>query len=331
MDPEKVHEIAMDLISKGIFHAPTFVDPRIEQTLFGVHFQNPLGLAAGFDKNAVALDHWHALGFGHVEVGTVTAHPQPGNPKPRLFRLPADQALINRLGFNNQGAQAAALKIRSSHPQIPFGINLGKSKITEIDRAAEDYQESFRALHSFGAYFVINVSSPNTPGLRTLQDKSKLREIIVAMREVNPQKPLFVKVAPDLELSALDDVLDLVTEQRLTGLIATNTTLSRDSVTDDAGEQGGLSGVPLRTKSDQILKHIYLNANQDLILIGVGGIFTGADIYRKIRLGAHLTQLYTGWVYGGTMMVPNALAELVQLMQRDGVRSLEEMRGADAA
>ncbi len=326
VDPERMHEVAMNMLQKGVFKARSFQDPRLAQTLFGVHFPNPLGLAAGFDKNAVALDYWHQLGFGFVEAGTVTYHAQPGNPKPRMFRLPEDKGLINRLGFNNRGAQAVASRLASAKRAVPVGVNLGKSKITELSDAANDYQESFRLLHSFGDYFVVNVSSPNTPGLRSLQEKGPLLEIISAMREVDATKPLFVKVAPDLEWSALDDVLDVVQTAGLTGVIATNTTIGREGLTSDPGQAGGLSGSPLKEKSNAVLAHIARHADPSLILIGVGGIMNGQDVYDKIRLGAHLCQLYTGWIYGGPHMIPDTLEQLVQLMQRGGVTTLSQLR-----
>jgi len=318
----------MGMLERGFFHAPAFTDPRLEQTLFGVKFANPLGLAAGFDKNGRALDYWHRLGFGFVEAGTVTYHAQPGNPKPRMFRLPNDRALINRLGFNNDGARAIATRLAIAKPQIPIGVNLGKSKITELVNAAKDYEESFRLLHSFGDYFVVNVSSPNTPGLRTLQEKGPLMEILSALRSVDSEKPLFVKVAPDLETSALEDVVQVAHEARLTGLIATNTTIGRDGITRDPCQEGGLSGAPLLGKSNQFLSHLYRSCDRSMILMGVGGIMSGADVYEKIRLGAHVCQIYTGWIYGGPYMIPAAMQEVASLMSRDGVRSITELRGA---
>ena len=328
-DPEWVHERALALLSRGLVSAPSFEDSRLEQELFGVRFANPLGLAAGFDKNAVALDHWHRLGFGHAEIGTVTFHPQPGNPKPRMFRLPEDKGLINRLGFNNRGAEALAARLASSNPKLPYGINLGKSKVTELADAAEDYQKSFRLLHKFGDYFVVNVSSPNTPGLRTLQEKSALLEILSAMQSVDATRPLFVKVAPDLELPALDEVVQVAVEKKLTGLIATNTTISRDGLSRDPGEAGGLSGAPLREKSNAVLRHLYQSCPRKVILIGVGGIMSGKDLFEKISLGAHMCQVYTGWIYGGPAFAPSALRELVALMEAQGIKSLTELRGSE--
>jgi dihydroorotate dehydrogenase len=327
VDPERVHEMAMGMLQKGAFRARAFHDARLAQSYFGVDFPNPLGLAAGFDKNAVALEHWHQLGFGFVECGTVTCKAQPGNPKPRMFRIPEEKGLINRLGFNNDGARVVAGRLATAKPQIPVGVNLGKSKVTPLEEAAQDYQTSFRLLHPFGQYFVVNVSSPNTPGLRTLQEKGPLREIFAAMREVDAEKPLFVKVAPDLELTALDDVIEVATEAGLTGMIATNTTIARDMLARDPNEGGGLSGAPLKAKADATLAHVARHAPKEMVIVGVGGIMTGDDVYDKIRLGAHLCQVYTGWIYGGPHMVPTCMERLVQLMDRDGVKSLADLRG----
>ncbi len=328
MDPERVHELAMRFIRSGIIRTETFAHPKLEQTLFGVDFPNPLGLAAGFDKNAVALDHWHHLGFGFVEAGTITALAQPGNPRPRLFRLPEDKALINRMGFNNEGAAAVAARIGLAHPEVPVGINLGKSKITELDKAVEDYAQSFGLLHAHGAYMVVNVSSPNTPGLRTLQEKGPLKDILQALKAIAPEKPLFVKVAPDLEFHALDELLQVALAAKCTGLIATNTTLSRDGLSADPNEAGGLSGAPLTKKSDEVLAHLARGCGKDLILMGSGGIFTADDLYRKLSSGAHLAQLYTGWIYGGPSMAPNLLRGLIARMEQEGIESLDQLRGS---
>ena len=333
MDPESAHDLAFKALEKGTVSAKTFESPLFEQEFFGVKFPNPLGLAAGFDKNARAVPHWHKLGFGSVEVGTVTWHAQPGNPKPRLFRLPEDQALINRMGFNNDGAEKVASRLWGLKPAIPIGINLGKSKVTPLEEAANDYQLSFRALKDFGAYFVVNVSSPNTPGLRSLQERGPLAEIFSAIRSVDDTKPLFVKVAPDLEFTALDEVIDVAREHHLTGIIATNTTISRGGVSADAphrNEAGGLSGRPLWHLSNKVLKHLYQACGQEMILIGVGGIFTGQDLYDKIACGAHLCQVYTGWIYSGPQMAPRCLEELENLLERNGITSLSDLRGSAA-
>lgn len=327
VDPERVHNMAMRLLERGYFQARSVANPRLSQTLFGVTFPNPLGLAAGFDKNADAVDYWHQLGFGHVEVGTVTYHAQPGNEKPRLFRIPEEKALINRMGFNNDGARAVATRIATAKSRIPLGINLGKSKITELPNAAEDYQSSFRLLRPFGQYFVVNVSSPNTPGLRSLQEKGPLKEIFQALKELDAEKPLFVKVAPDLSTSSLDDVLEVASDAKLTGIIATNTTISREMLRRPTVEAGGLSGAPVKEIANEALSHIGRHAPKEMVIIGVGGIFTGDDVFEKIRLGAHICQTYTGWVYGGPQMVPQCLERLGVLLDQSGM-TLDELRGS---
>lgn len=329
MDPEKVHNAGLSLIASGLVETKPFVHRELEQKLFGLKFGNPLGLAAGFDKDGVAVPFWHKLGFGFIEIGTVTWHPQPGNPQPRLFRLPSDQAIINRFGFNNEGAmRMEQRRLLGFKPPIPLGINLGKSKITPLERAAEDYRKSFERLHPHGDYFVVNVSSPNTPGLRSLQERGPLIDILAAMRSVTTEKPIFIKVSPDLEHSALDDVVEVAYAMDVTGLIATNTTLSRSGLAGDGSEAGGLSGAPLRQLSNQTLKHLAQACGKDKLLIGVGGIFTGEDLYEKIALGAHLCQLYTGWVYGGPGTVPRILEEFVAICESRGVRNLGELRGS---
>jgi dihydroorotate dehydrogenase len=328
LNPEIVHDLGMALISRGIFRGRICENPILEQEVFGVQFKNPLGLAAGFDKNAVALDYWGDFGFGFVEVGTVTPSPQKGNPKPRLFRLPRDKALVNRMGFNNDGARAMSIRLNAGRPAIPYGVNLGKGFDTPLEEAAKDYADAFRQLKSQGAYAVVNVSSPNTPGLRTLHDKGPLLEIIQAMREIDPAKPLFIKVSPDLGPTALDEVVDVALAQKLTGLIATNTTVLRTSLTEDPREAGGLSGAPLKKQSNEVLRHLYKAAGDKLILIGVGGLFDGQDLYDKIACGAHLCQTYTGWIYEGPSMAAKCLEELVGLMHVNGVKNLEELRGS---
>ena len=327
-DPEKIHEFALGLLAKGLISGPTISDSRLKQTLFGVDFPNPLGLAAGFDKNGIAIPHWPKLGFGFVEVGTVTLHAQPGNDKPRMFRVPEAQGLINRLGFNNRGSASLAERLKTTKSTIPLGINLGKSKITELEAAPGDYRGSYDLLHQYGDYFVVNVSSPNTPGLRQLQDKSALLDIVQAIRSVDSARPLFIKIAPDLEWSALDEVIELATTEKLTGLIATNTTIARDMLAHDPKETGGLSGAPLTQKSNDVLKHVYQNGAKDLILIGVGGIMNGDDLYTKIALGAHLCQVYTGWIYGGPTFCSEALQTLLRKMEANGIKTLAELRGS---
>jgi dihydroorotate dehydrogenase len=312
VDPEKVHEIAMNAIAKGLIpgtEVPLEYDP-VE--LFGVKFPNRLGLAAGFDKNALAVNNWHRFGFGYVEIGTVTWHAQPGNDRPRLFRLPTDRALINRMGFNNDGARAVAERLGRSIAKIPIGVNLGKSKITALEDAHNDYRQSFEVLQTLGDYFVVNVSSPNTPGLRSLQDREPLIRIFDALRGVNASKPMFVKVAPDLTNEALEEILGVAVEMKLTGIIATNTTISRDGLkTKDVKlreQAGGLSGKPVFGMSNDALEFLARNKPREMVLMGVGGVFDREDYDTKRRLGADLVQLYTGWIYGGPGLVPSILA-----------------------
>lgn len=312
IDPEKVHEMVMHQISNGRF--PGMAEPLVKDPveLFGVKFPNRIGLAAGFDKNALALDYWHRFGFGFVEIGTVTWHAQPGNDRPRLFRLPEDKALINRMGFNNDGAVAVAERLAKSKPKIPVGVNLGKSKITELEDAHNDYRQSFEVLQALGDYFVVNVSSPNTPGLRSLQDKEPLIRIFDALRNVNSTKPMFVKIAPDLTVGMIDEIIEVAVEMKLTGIIATNTTISRSGLkTTDKSlieQAGGLSGRPVYERSNDVLTYLETNAPKDLHLIGVGGVFDRSDYEKKLELGAQLVQIYTGWIYGGPGLVPKLLA-----------------------
>lgn len=274
--------------------------------LWGLHFPNPVGLAAGMDKNASALMAWEALGFGFVEVGTITALPQPGNPKPRCFRYPSQAALVNRMGFNNAGASAIATRLArqkaAGHwPKIPVGINLGKSKATPNEQAASDYATSFRLLLPFGDYFVVNVSSPNTPNLRALQDRDALASIVSTLQKINPGKPLLVKIAPDLAPDAVREIAALANAEGLAGIIATNTTIDHSSLPAGTDQQGGLSGAPLTKRSTEILET--LRASTRLPLIGSGGVMSAEDAVAKVSRGADLVQIYTGFVYHGPRLI----------------------------
>ena len=286
------------------------------RTVFGVDFPSVVGLAAGMDKDGVALKAWPAMGFGHVEVGTVTAHAQPGNPRPRLFRLPASEAIVNRMGFNNAGAEALAGRLAlTGRIGVPLGISLGKSKITSVDAAVGDYLTSLRAVYSYADYIAVNVSSPNTPGLRTLQDRAPLDELLAALtteagslawaggsggRQQSPV-PVLVKIAPDLTDQAIGDLLEVCVDRGIAGLIATNTTLSRAGIVPaeqaKAAEAGGLSGRPLHARSVEVVR--FVTDRCDLPVIGVGGIACAADGLRMLDAGASLLQLYTGFIYGG--------------------------------
>ena len=319
--------------------------------LFGLRFPNPVGLAAGMDKHAAAVPAWEALGFGFAELGGVTWHGQPGNPAPRMFRAIPDQALINRMGFNNPGAEAMATTLRGWRecgrwPKHPVGINLGKSKITPNENAAEDYANSFRLLRPLADFFVVNVSSPNTPNLRQLQDKSALDEILAALqqiheagesraesRESSADKPLLVKVAPDLSFEALDEILELAAKRNLAGIVATNTTITRPQSTDERlqrvySETGGLSGRPLRERSTEVIRHIHKQTRGALPVIGVGGIFSADDAWEKIAAGASLVQVYTGLVYEGPALVKEIVRGLQRKLAEREMKSLREAVGS---
>jgi len=315
--------------------------PALRQTLWGLEFGNPVGLAAGFDKNGQVADTFAYCGFGFAELGTVTLHAQPGNPRPRLFRLVRDRAALNRMGFNNAGAAAMAQRLQAT-PQIPslafpVGINLGKSKITPLDEAASDYVGSFRLLKTLGDYFVVNVSSPNTPGLRSLQEIDPLDRILSALQQENTEgKPLLVKIAPDLEWGAIADLLSLAQTHHLAGIVATNTTIRRDNLQTThlpetgnpiADEAGGISGAPLRQRSTDVIHYIYQKTDGQLPIIGVGGIFTADDAWEKIIAGASLVQLYTGWIYQGPWMLRDLLEGLHHKLTEHGLSHLQEAVG----
>jgi dihydroorotate dehydrogenase len=309
--------------------------------VFGLNFPNPVGIAAGMDKQGVAVPAWAAFGFGFSELGGVTWHPQPGNEQPRMFRAIPDEALINRMGFNNGGAEALAERLSfwkqsSLWPRHPVGINLGKSKITPIERAAEDYAQSFRKLRALADFFVVNVSSPNTPNLRQLQDRAALDEILRALQEINGSgtgaKPILVKVAPDLSFEALDEIVEVALSRGLAGIVATNTTVARPVATDAViarvySETGGLSGRPLRERSTEVVRHLFLRSEGRLPIIGVGGIFNAQDAWEKITAGASLVQVYTGMVYEGPGIARAITEGLKDLLAESGLKTLKEAVG----
>ncbi|MGH8000198.1 MAG: quinone-dependent dihydroorotate dehydrogenase [Brasilonema sp.] len=335
------HQAPASWINQFLAQSFCLSDARLEQNLFGLNFPNPLGLAAGFDKDGIAVPMWSRLGFGFAEVGTVTFHAQPGNPRPRLFRLPLDKAALNRMGFNNQGAAAMVARLTQVKQElnisIPIGINLGKSKITPLEEAAKDYLDSFCLLKDFGDYFVVNVSSPNTPGLRSLQDAAMLSSILdVLQQENNTQKLIFVKIAPDLEWEAIADIISLAKTYQLAGIIATNTTIRRDvlktQVIEQTGkspqqEPGGLSGAPLRERSTEVIRFIWQQTAGQLPIIGVGGIFTPEDAWEKITAGACLIQVYTGWIYEGPAMIRHVLQGLLSKLKESGLDTISEAVG----
>ena len=314
IDPETAHHLALKFLrSAGNFSGfGPFQPPPKPTDVFGITFPNPVGLAAGFDKNGVALQAWAALGFGFVEIGTVTAKPQPGNPRPRIFRFPKQTALINRLGFNNDGADVVAERLRQQRdrgqwPSIPIGINIGKSKVTPLEGAVEDYVYSFRKLAPLADYIALNVSSPNTPGLRSLQESEALANLLRAIREENraTRKPVLVKIAPDLSPAELHDMVATCEVNDIAGIIATNTTIDHTGIPKDLDQSGGLSGSPLRETSTSIIRSI--RSWTQLPIIASGGIFDMESAREKIAAGAQLLQVYTGYIYRG----PGLLREIV--------------------
>jgi dihydroorotate dehydrogenase len=332
------------LIQTWLTRQTHYSDPRLHQSLWNCNFANPLGLAAGFDKDGIAALAWPLLGFGFAELGTVTLHPQPGNPSPRLFRLPADQAVLNRMGFNNGGAAALASRLRGywsqESPAIPMGINLGKSKVTPLDQAVADYVSSFKLLQDLGQYFVVNVSSPNTPGLRSLQTQAQLSPILAALQAENTAgKPILVKIAPDLEWDAIAAIADLAMEHRLAGIIATNTTIERRGLKTQlvqrtgqpvTAEAGGLSGAPLKQRATAVVRFLYRHCQGQLPIVGVGGIATAADAWERITAGASLLQVYTGWVYEGPMMVRRVLTGLAKQLDAHGLDQIADAVGIES-
>ena len=302
-------------------------------------FANPVGLAAGLDKNGVALQPLAALGFGFIEAGTVTYHPQPGNPRPRLFRLRADEALINRAGFNNDGAAAFARRVEQHRPSCVLGVSIGKSKITPLEKATEDYLASFELVHKVADYVAVNVSSPNTPQLRELQQSQQLTSLLSALqtrnRELQKPLPLLVKLSPDLERGELETIVEVVERLGIDGIIATNTTISRDNLRTEPGRvaacgEGGLSGKPIKARSTKMIADLYQLTSGRIPLIGVGGIFTAEDAWEKITAGASLVQLYTGFIYQGPNIAREINEGLARILAREGFKNLSEAVGIRA-
>lgn len=351
-EPETVHHRTLSALSY-LSQSPALCQmledilqtPKLPTQAMGLQFPNPIGLAAGMDKNGVAIDAWSALGFGFTEIGGITQHPQPGNPQPRLFRAPETQAIINRMGFNNDGADTVVKRLQNNKPKriVPLGVNLGKSKRTPLEEAYLDFADSFQKLWAYADFFVVNVSSPNTPGLRKLQDKDSLRTILETLDAANLElknkggssaqlKPILVKIAPDLSLTAIDDVIDLVLQYKLSGVVATNTTLSRPSEENTKpphvyNETGGLSGKPLRKLSTEIVRHIAEQTTGKLTIVGVGGIDDAASAWEKITAGATLCQVYSGLVFKGPELIPSIVQGLLDQLKIHGFRSLQEAVG----
>ena len=338
LPPETAHELALhslSLLPTRLF-TKRVSNPALKVERFGLTFPNPVGLAAGLDKNGVALQPLAALGFGFIEAGTVTYHPQPGNPRPRLFRLREDEALINRAGFNNDGAAAFARRVEQHRPACVLGVSIGKSKITPLEKATEDYLASFELVYKVADYVAVNVSSPNTPQLRELQQSQQLTSLLSALqkrnRELQQPLPLLVKLSPDLERGDLETIVDVVQRLEIDGIIATNTTNSRDNLRTDAQRvaacgEGGLSGKPLRSRSTRMIAELYELTGGRIPLIGVGGIFTAEDAWEKITAGASLVQLYTGFIYKGPNIAREINEGLVKILAREGFKSIDAAVG----
>lgn len=317
-------------------------EPALASERFGIRFPHPVGLAAGFDKTGELFNALGALGFGFVEIGTVTALAQPGNPHPRLFRLPADTALLNRMGFNNPGARAVAARLRRTTIEPVLGINLGKSKATALEEAAGDYLRSLELLEPFARYVVVNVSSPNTPGLRRLQDAAPLRELLRALRaragelaatRGGTPRPILLKIAPDLADPQVEEAVGIAREEGIAGIVATNTTVSRDGLRTprervEALGAGGISGAPVRARAREVVRLIRRTAGAAIPVVGVGGIFTADDAWEMIRAGASLVQLYTGFIYRGPLVAREIALGLGARLRREGMRSLDEAVGS---
>ena len=341
-DPEAAHDRTLNLAASlgrcrilrdSVETIFALENRRLRQTILGVEFPNPVGLGAGYDKNALGLALWPALGFGFAEIGSVTLHGQPGTEPPRLFRQTAQRALINRMGFNNDGAEAIAARIPLPPHRIPIGINIGKNRDVDLARAGESYAAAMEQFHDRADFFVINVSSPNTPELRKLQDREMLDELLTEVsggrgsRRAAPQPngtPMLLKIAPDLTFNQIDDVVALIQKHKLAGIVATNTTINHPTP-----PEGGLSGAPLRERSTECVRHIRRQTNGQLPIIGVGGIFTAADAYEKIRAGASLVEVWTGLIYEGPAIVRTINRGLLRLLERDGFGTIADAVGTE--
>lgn len=324
-DPEKVHHFSFSMI-KGMMKVPFIPgitsrifkveNPALEKKLFGLTFKNPVGLAAGFDKNALLYKEFSNYGFGFIEVGTVTPKPQPGNPKKRIFRLKADEALINRMGFNNDGVDVVVNRLRGRNSDVIIGGNIGKNKVTPNEKAIDDYMICFEKLFDVVDYFVVNVSSPNTPNLRALQDKEPLTELLQTLQDENNKKekpkPILLKIAPDLTESQLMDIIEIVETTKIAGVIATNTTISREGLhSEHQNETGGLSGKPVKDRSTEVIRFLAEKSGKSFPIIGVGGIHSDQDAKEKLEAGADLIQLYTGFIYEGPGLVKKINKSLI--------------------
>ena len=336
-DPERIHHFTFWALSlagkipgmKAVLRIGSISDKRLEKTLFGITFKNPVGLAAGLDKDAKLIDELSCFGFGFIEIGTLTPKAQPGNDKPRLFRLPSDSAIINRMGFNNQGVEAAVEKLRKRKSNVIVGGNIGKNKMTPNESAENDYSYCFNALYPYVDYFVVNVSSPNTPNLRELQEKGPLKKLMASVKSLSlskvKPKPVLLKIAPDLNENQLNDIIEILRETQTDGVIATNTTISREGLSSSESlvkkiGAGGLSGKPLTKSSTSVVKYLRSHLGPSFPIIGVGGIMTEQDALEKLEAGADLIQIYTGFIYNGPGFVNRINRKLLKAVATRGYR-----------
>lgn len=348
---ERAHHVATAALNAALLAPPARAlarslfdvrDPALAVERFGIRFPNPVGLAAGFDKSGESFNALGALGFGAIEIGTVTALAQPGNPQPRLFRLPADRALINRMGFNNPGAEAVAARLRGTRIEPVLGINIGKSKAAPLEDAAADYLRSLELLEPYAAYLVVNVSSPNTPGLRQLQDAAPLRELLRALRtraaelaaaRGGPPRPILLKIAPDVSDPQVEEAAGIAVEEGMAGLIATNTTVSREGLRTPAAEveaigAGGVSGAPVHRRALEVVSRVHRTTGGRLPIVGVGGIFGADEAWAMVRAGASLVQVWTGFIYRGPAIARDINRGLLAHLRREGMRSMDEAVGS---
>lgn len=339
INPETAHELGIETlkIALGTKVTQNFVAKKFEIESFGkierfgLNFRNPLGIAAGFDKNGIVVNQLAALGFGFVEVGTVTFNPQKGNEKPRLFRLPKDKALINRLGFNNEGTPRVVERLKKINPNCIIGVNIGKNKDVPNEEAIENYLKSFDLASEVADYIAVNVSSPNTPNLRELQKAENLEELLGELQKRNDEiskKPLLVKIAPDLNETEIEAIVDIALNLNLAGIIATNTTIKRENLKSKINETGGLSGKPLQKVSNEVISKIYKYSKGKLPIIGVGGVFTAEDAFEKIASGASLVQVYTGFVYQGISFARSVNLGLQRILKEKGFKDIDEAIGS---
>ena len=335
LDAEAAHHMALSMLSMMPPLPISNDPPELHNTILGLEFSNPIGLAAGMDKDAIAIGAWQSLGFGFAELGTITPRPQPGNPKPRVFRLPEHRALINRLGFPSDGMEAVAPRIekfRRTPRRIRLALNFGPNKDTPAEKVAADYASLMARIAVFADFIVVNVSSPNTPGLRNWQSPDKMRELFAAMEKVATtarRPPILIKVAPDLDATTLDAICDTAMALHLDGIVVGNTTLKREAIGVTSDLEGGLSGTPLRDRARELIASVYRRTHRQLPIVGVGGVMNAEDALGHIKAGASLVEIYTGLIYEGPGLIASLKSELVTLLKRDGFRSISDAIGSD--